>query len=316
LPGASATLTYNSSALRSMQTVRLRALDGEEASLLVGDRIPILNGIVSSSFFVGQVPQNAAGLSQGFFPSIQYQDVGVTFKATPYLHSGSELTLKMDLALRGVGSQTLNGNPIISNRQVTEQFRMRDGEAYVVGGILNRSEDRSLTGYPVLSRLPLIGLLFGGRRRSEAETELLLIVRPHIIRHSPADEYASNSIYFGREMQGLPAVPVAPPPSQQPVPPAPGAPVAPGTPSAPAQPGQQPAQPGQPQPFPFQLPGVQQPQQPGTVPAPQPQVGPAPSPPLQFPPGMLPRVPGQQPQQPEQQQQPAQPTPEQQPQAQ
>ncbi|MBI2816062.1 MAG: type II and III secretion system protein [Acidobacteria bacterium] len=287
LPGASATLTYSSSALQSMQTVHLRASDGQEANLLVGDRVPILNGIVSNSFFLGDGSQDPSFADTGFFPSIQYEDVGVTIKATPYLHSGSELTLKMDLALRGVSAQNLNGAPIISNRQVTQQFRMKDGEAYVIAGMLSRSENRSQTGYPVLSRIPLLGALFGDQKRNEAETELLLVIRPRIIRRPAAEEYASNVIYFGKELQGLPAapaVPVAPPPQQQPVPPAPG------TPGQPVQPGQ-PGQPVQPQPFPFQPPAPLQPPQPGTTPPPQ--VGPAPSPPLQFVPGQLPGIPGQ-----------------------
>lgn len=289
LPGASATLTYSSSALQSLQTVHLRASDGQEASLLVGDRVPILNGIVSNSFFVGDPSQGTPFANAGFFPSIQYQDVGVTIKATPYLHSGGELTLKMDLALRGVSTQNLNGTPIFSNRQVTEQFRVRDGEAYVIAGIMNRSRDRSQSGYPVLSRIPILGVLFGVHNRSETETELLLVIRPHIIRRPAAEEYASNSIYFGKELQGLAAapIPVTPPPEQQPVPPAPVPGQQPVTPGQPGQPGQQ-------QPFPFQPPAPLQPPQPGTNPPPQ--VGPAPSPPLQFPPGMLPGIPGQQPQ--------------------
>lgn len=297
LPGASLPLTFSSSALRSRQTLHLRASDGQEANLLVGDRVPILNGIVSSSFFVqqgSQTPSTATATQLvGFFPSIQYQDVGVTVKATPYLHAGRELTLKMDLALRGVGSQNLNGTPIISNRQVTEQFRVRDGEAYLIAGIINRSQDRSVSGYPGLSRIPILGALFGTHNRRQAETELLLVIRPHIVRSSPAEEYASNLIYFGKELLGLPA---APPPQEQPVPPA--------TPPAP----------GQPQPFPFQLPGQPPQQQPGAPPQPgavppgvppggQPQGGPQPNPPLQITPGMLPGIPQPQPAQPQPQQQ-------------
>lgn len=295
LPGASLPLTFSTSALHSLQKAELRASDGQEASLLVGDRVPILNGIVSSSFFLQGSQTTGAGLT-GFFPSVQYQDVGVIMKATPYLHSARELTLKLDLALREVSSQNLNGAPVISNRQVTEQFRVRDGETYVIGGILNRSQDRSVSGYPGLWRLPLLGALFGTHTRHEAETELLLVVRPHIIRRSAAEEYASNLIYFGKELQGLPAAPPPPPPPQeQPVP--------------------APPPPGQPQPFPFQ-PGVPQ-QQPGVPPQPgavppgfqpgiQPAVPPGGRPQIGFPPQIIPGMPpGIQPQpaQPQQQQQ-------------
>ncbi len=283
LPGASLPLTFSTSALHSLQKAQLRASDGQEASLLVGDRVPILNGIVSSSFFLQGSQTSGAGLT-GFFPSIQYQDVGVTVKATPYLHSARELTLKLDLALRGVSSQNLNGAPIISNRQVTEQFRVRDGEAYVIGGILNRSQDRSLIGYPGLWRLPLLGALFGTHTRHEAETELLLVIRPHIIRRSAAEEYASNFIYFGKELLGLPAAPPPPPPG--PAPPQPGQPPQP-FPFQPGVPQQQPGVPPQPGALP---PGFQPGIQPGVPPGGQPQIGFPPSPPLQITPGMPPGI--------------------------
>ncbi len=261
LAGASAPLTFSSSAVRSRQQLQMRASDGQQASLLVGDRVPILNGIVSSSFNAETNSQTTASAITGFFPSIQYEDVGVTMKATPFLHFGRELTLKFDLALRAVSGENLNGAPILSNNQLTEQLRMRDGETYVVGGILKSSRTRSVSGYPLLSRLPLVGALFGTRNRQESDTELLLVIRPHVVRFSPAELYASNSVYFGKELLGLPAAPAQPqqPFVPQPAPGQPGAPFQPGQPGFPTQPGVFP-QPGQPI-IPGVTPGV--PPQPG-----------------------------------------------------
>jgi hypothetical protein len=312
LPGATAILTYNSSAVRSYQRLHLRALDGQQGSLLLGERYPILNGFVSNSFFPtqGSTTGNAVAAS-GFFPSVQYEDLGVTVKATPYLHSGRELTLKLDLALRGLSSENLNGAPIITNRQVTEQFRMRDGETYVIGGILSRERDASVNGYPVLARLPLLGALFATHNKQQTETEMLLVIRPHIVRSAPAELYASNSIYFGKELLGLPAAPALPPPPPQPQPglPQPGQPQPGQPPFVPGAvpPNQLPNQPGVP-------PNIQQPGQPQQIYPQQPgqpqQIYPQPGqPPFQpFVPGVVPGVPPQQnqPGQPPQQQQPQQ----------
>ena len=258
LPGAAAPLTFSSSAVRFKQALQMRASNGQEASLLFGERYPVLNGIVSSSFFVDG-SQNAATAIPGSYPSVQYEDLGIKFKATPYLHSGGELTLKFDMSLRSLGSQSLNGAPVISNRQVTEQVRLRDGENYLIAGILGQQQDNSVSGYPLLSRLPVVGALFSTRKTRQFQTEYLMVIRAHVLREPAAEDHSFGPIYFGKELQGLPAAPAPPPPTPQTPapPPTPGGPFPPGfvpqIPGAPLQPGAQP-QPGtQPQPA---VPGV------------------------------------------------------------
>ena len=271
---------------------------------------------------VSSIPSVNSTTSPGFYPSIQYEDLGVKVKATAYLHAGRELTLKFDLAVRDLSGQTLNGNPIISNRQVTEQVRLRDGDNYLIAGMLNNSDVVSVNGYPWFARLPILGTLFGSRSRQRTETEFLMLIRPHVVRLSPAEERASNLIYFGKELQGLPAAsappvvpPATPPPGAPPVPgiPQPGVPPQPGVapqPGVPPQPGAVAPQPGavpqfpqgiQPVPgFPGAVPG-----QPGIPPGfiqpvppnpgGQPQTVPPQgvSQPGQFPPGVVPSIPPQ-----------------------
>ena len=255
-PGAEARLNFSSSVVRSIRKLQMRASDSQEVKLLAGERFPVVNAFLTSSFFLtgGGVQQpSAAGI--GFFPSVQYEDIGVAVTATPYLHAGRELTLKLDLALRALGEQALNGVPVITNRQLTAQFRLRDGESFLIGGILDRSERKSRSGFPLLSRLPLVGRLFGAPSRQERETEMLILIRPRILRPAVAEQYASRAIFFGKELTGLPAAP-APTPRQ---PAAPGAPV-PGAPQ-PAPGGVQPVapQPGVPFPgAPQVIPGVPQ----------------------------------------------------------
>jgi len=262
LPGSSAALTFTSSAVRSRQKLQLRAGDGQQANLLFGSRYPVLNGLISASFFAQTSSTTAVPTP---YPSVQYQDLGISMKATPYLHAGRELTLQMDLSIRDLGGQSLNGAPVITNRQVTEQVRLRDGETYLIGGILSHSEQESRSGYPWLSRLPLIGALFGSRNKQQAQTEFLMLIRPHVVRPSPAEEVASEAIFFGREIQGLaPAaqpLPAAAPPQIQPG----QAPFAPGTTPQPPQPGVLP-QPG--------VPGVTPPGQEQPAPQGQPQAVP------------------------------------------
>jgi len=306
IPGLTAFLNSSSSLVRSHQTVRLRASDGEEARLLVGSRIPVVTGSISSVVLAED--QTQPGANEGFIPGIQYQDVGVVVHATPRLHAADELTLQLDIALRSVGPIADNGIPTFTNRQLTSQIRLGNDEGYLLGGIFNRTDKSNQSGYPWLSRLPVLGWLFARRQPQESDTELLILVRPTILRASTAKEFASRSIFFGKELTGLPA-PVAVPPTEQPaVPPAPGQPPQPG---------------GPPQGVPFPPgigivpPGVGT--QPGTAPVPgqPPQPGGLPAG-VPFPGGVFPQgigiqpgtapVPGQPPQPvPAQQPQPIQP---------
>jgi len=311
LPAASAELSFTSSVFRSYQVLGMRAVQDEEASLALGTRYPVITATVSSGFS-DQDPIGALG----FFPQIQYEDIGVTVSATPHLHAGRELTLVLDLALRDLGARDLNGLPTFTNRQVTGQVRLKEGESYLIGGIRTRSRQDSRTGYPLLSRIPLLGHLFASFRKQEVETELWIHIRPYILRAAPAEEFASRAIFFGKELPG-----VTPPPIQAPQPaPPPGAPGVPqpgvpqpgAVPPGEVPPGAEQPQPGVlPQPGVPTLPGVQP--QPGVTPQPGVQPQPGAFPPGVFPPGVFP--PGVQqpqpgvPQQPGQQQQPGTPSP-------
>ena len=291
LPAAAANLSFNSSVFRSYQVLRMRAAQDEEASLKLGTRYPVITATVSSGFS-DQDPT----ATLGFFPQIQYEDIGVTVSATPHLHAGRELTLELDLALRDLGARDLNGLPTFTNRQVTGQIRLKEGESYLIGGIRTRTQQDSRTGYPLLSRIPLLGHLFASFRKQEVETELWIHIRPYILRAAPAEEFASRAIFFGKELPG-----VTPPPLEAPQPtPQPGA--VPGAPQPGVpQPGAVP--PGEVQPGAPPQPGVQQ--QPGVPPQPGTQPQPGVFPPGVFPPGVVP--PGLQQPQPGVPQQPAQP---------
>jgi general secretion pathway protein D len=257
LPGASGDLNFASSIVRSYQVLQLRALQDQEANFLLGQRYPVITATVGSGFSADPTA------SLGFFPQIQYQDIGVTVKTTPHLHAGRELTLVLDLALRDLGASGLNGLPTFTNRQLIGQVRLKEGESFLIGGILSRSQQNSRSGYPLLSRIPLLGYLFSVFRKQQSETELWIHLRPYILRAAPAEEFASRAIFFGKELPG-----VTPPPVEA-VPPAPQ----PGVPPGVVPPGVQP-----PQPFVQPQPG--QPPQPG--------VPPQPGAPVVFPPGVFP----------------------------
>jgi general secretion pathway protein D len=245
IPGLTAFLNSTDGLARFHQVLRLRATDGQEARLLLGERIPVVIGDVDPVLSEDDDPASSAG----FIPNVEYQDVGVIVHATPRFHSGGEITLELDIAQRRVKSAGEEGRPVFANRQLASQFRIGNDEAYLLGGLISRDDGRNVAGYPWLVRIPIIGWLFGNRTRQRTETELLVLVRPVILRAAAAEQFASRAIFFGKELIGLPAPAAVPPPQQ---PPPPGA--QPVTPGVPEQPGTAP------------VPG--QPQQPGTLPFP------------------------------------------------
>ena len=178
VPGASFTFLMSDSNTKILQKPQLRALDNEKATLKIGDRVPIATG----SFSPGIGGGNVSPLVNTQF---QYLDVGVNIDITPHIHSDHEVTLKMVLEISSVtGSQNIGGisQPVIGQRRIEHETRLEDGEINLVGGILEDSETRSLSGYPWLAKLPILKYLFGQENKDHRESEIVFAITPHIVR--------------------------------------------------------------------------------------------------------------------------------------
>jgi general secretion pathway protein D len=115
----------------------------------------------------------------------QYLDVGVNIDITPHVHSDHEVTLKMVLEISSVtGSQNIGGinQPVIGQRRIEHETRLEDGDINLVGGILEDSETRSLSGYPWLARIPILRYLFSQENKDRRQTEIVFAITPHIVR--------------------------------------------------------------------------------------------------------------------------------------
>lgn len=178
IPSASFTLLMSDSNTKILQKPQLRALDNEKATLKIGDRVPIATG----SFTPGI---GAGGISPLVNTQFQYLDVGVNIDITPHIHSDHEVTLKMVLEISSVtGSQNIGGinQPVIGQRRIEHETRLEDGDVNLVGGILEDSETRSLSGYPWLTKIPILKYLFGQENKDHRENEIVFAITPHIVR--------------------------------------------------------------------------------------------------------------------------------------
>lgn len=175
---ASLSFLMNDNATKLIQNPEIRALDNEKATLKIGDRVPVATG----SFGAAAGGGNVSALVNTQF---QYLDVGVNIDITPHIHSEHEVTLKMILEVSSVtGTQNIGGisQPVIGQRRIEHETRLEDGEVNLVGGILEDSETNSLTGYPFLTRIPVLKYLFGQEDKERQENEIVFAITPHIVR--------------------------------------------------------------------------------------------------------------------------------------
>jgi general secretion pathway protein D len=176
IPGATLSLLMSDGNTKVIQNPEIRALDNENASLRIGDRVPIATGSFAAA--VGSV-------SPLVNTQFQFIDVGVNIDIVPHIHSEREVTLKMTLEISSVtGSQNIGGinQPVIGQRRIQHETRLGDGEVNLVGGILEKSETQSLSGYPWLARIPVLKYLFAQENKEQREREIVFAITPHIIR--------------------------------------------------------------------------------------------------------------------------------------
>jgi type II secretory pathway component GspD/PulD (secretin) len=119
---------------------------------------------------------------QPLTPSFNYEDLGITFKATPSVSPEGEIRVDFDLALRALAGQQFNGVPAISNRQYVGSLNLKEGEVSVIAGSVNETEQRSIQGLPFLSQIPGFREAFSTTSRNKTEDQLLLLVTAHRVR--------------------------------------------------------------------------------------------------------------------------------------
>ncbi|HUS18931.1 MAG TPA: cohesin domain-containing protein [Terriglobales bacterium] len=195
IPAATVNLLYNDNNSRLIQNPQIRALDGQKASLKIGDRIPIATGSFGSGFGAGGL--GASGLVNTQF---QYIDVGVNVDITPRVFMNREVGLKMVLEISSVtGSTNIGGitQPIISQRRVEHEIRLREGEVNLLGGIFEQQNTKSISGIPGLAQLPFLKYLFAEERNENVESEIVFILIPHIVRGQEYTELNNRAIDVG-----------------------------------------------------------------------------------------------------------------------
>ncbi len=177
-----AQLSLNETWVKHVQHATLRTSQGDNATFRLGSRYPILNATFAPIFNspqISQVLQN--NTFQAAFPSFNYEDLGLSLKAKPFVSGDSDVSMQLEVQFRTLLGQSVNGVPIISNREFTGSLALRDGQPAIVAGSVSKSDTNSLTGIPGLGAVPGLNKVMTSNSKQEEENELLIVITPRVI---------------------------------------------------------------------------------------------------------------------------------------
>jgi general secretion pathway protein D len=181
----SASLSVNESWVRSLEHMTMRASQGNDATFHLGSRYPILNATYAPIFNSPQI-SNVLG-NQTYvppFPSVSYEDLGLSLKAKPTVHGDGTVSLQLEMQVRSLTGQSSNGVPVISNREYKGSINLQDGEPAVVAGQVSSSDQRSLSGIPGLGFVPGLNQVMANNTKQDTEDELLVVITPHVVANT------------------------------------------------------------------------------------------------------------------------------------
>lgn len=156
--------------VRVLSRPLLLAQNNLEARMLVGSQRPFVQVFRS-------LPTDNGVRDQ----VVQYRDVGTTLAILPTINPDGYVSLQVSQEVSSATAETQFGAPVISTREATTHLFVKDGQTAVLGGLVDRTQEKTRTGIPVLSALPWIGGAFGSTRTATANSELFLFLTPHII---------------------------------------------------------------------------------------------------------------------------------------
>ncbi len=191
-PGLSLTYFQTSTevALNALESVtdvqvlsspKLVVLNNQTATLQVGDQVPVAT-------------QSAVSINDTSAPivnAVQFRDTGVILEVTPRINKNGIVLLEVNQEVSNVVSTTSSGidSPTIQQRKVSSTVTIADGQTIALGGLIEDTQSQGKSGMPGVSRIPVVGTLFGSQSSTARRTELLIFITPHIIHNmSEANE--------------------------------------------------------------------------------------------------------------------------------
>jgi general secretion pathway protein D len=158
--------------------------DNREARIQVGQSVPIVTAQTYGT--PGVAPQQV----------VEYKDIGIILKVKPQVNESGLVTLDIHQEVSTFTTQQLfvDSTQIILNKtEASSNVVVQDGQTIVIGGLIREDTSRSITGIPYLSKIPLVGYLFGGRERDISRTEIIMLLTPRVLRNQKEAKDASTT---------------------------------------------------------------------------------------------------------------------------
>ncbi|MFY9327871.1 MAG: type II secretion system secretin GspD [Georgfuchsia sp.] len=173
-----------------LSTPTLLTLDNEESKIVVGQNVPFITGSYSNT--------GTSGGSASPFQTIERKDVGLTLKIKPQISEGGAVRLQISQEVSSVQpatAATAATSDIVTNkRSIDSTVLVDDGKIIVIGGLIQDSVNDGVSKVPLLGDIPFIGGLFRYNKRSRSKTNLMVFLRPTVLR----DEESANSLSSNR----------------------------------------------------------------------------------------------------------------------
>jgi len=162
--------------VRSLAAPSLLVRNNATATITVGTQVPIQSTQVSTGGGVGNVVSSA-----------QYVSTGITLTVTPRINPGGlvYMDITQDVSRPGARDPDIStsGNPPINNKSVSSQVAVQSGQTVFLGGLISEQDSRGRSGVPYLSRVPIIGYLFGAKTKAVSRSETLVMITPTVVEN-------------------------------------------------------------------------------------------------------------------------------------
>ena len=174
-----------------LSTPTLVTLDNEEAEISVGQEVPFLTGSFSNT------GAGSNGSSLNPFQTIERKDVGLTLGITPQINEGDNIKLKLKLEVSSLVTGSTGGavDLVTNKRTLSNTVSVEDGQVLVLGGLIDENLNDTQRGVPFLSDIPLIGSLFRFRSVGNNKRNLMVFIKPAILRKQMEGDYYSRRKY-------------------------------------------------------------------------------------------------------------------------
>ena len=176
-----------------LQNPRIRATDGQRATLKIGSRIPVATGSYNAGVATGV---GSIGVQTQF----TYLDIGVNIDMTPTVHYDREVSLKMKIEVSSHnGDQNISGvvEPIISQNTSEQTIQLKEGEPSILAGIVQKQDIRGVSGTPGLGEIPFLKYFFSSQNKEVQQAEIVFLLIPHIVRESVLTRLNTRAIDTG-----------------------------------------------------------------------------------------------------------------------